>query len=139
MSTGMAIRLMIAERTILSCCETSRAELSRLRLLHAISAASTGCAAIRNGRSMFSGTCNGVFVQSDDLKRPVSKIVPVASHCGKQFSVGHDSEINPVDWKVLAERGVRIRGPVPGSLGLLTEPEVLSTWNRDNLRTYWQP
>jgi hypothetical protein len=118
---------------------TSRAELSRLRLLHAISTASTGCEAIRNGRSVFSGTCNGVFVRSDDLNTPVSKIVPVASHCGERFSVGRDSKINPVDWKVLAEHGVSVRGPLPDSLGLLPEPQLLDAWNRENLRTYWQP
>jgi hypothetical protein len=88
---------------------------------------------------VFSGTCNGVFVQSDDLKCPVSRIVPVASHCGEQFSVGRASEINPVDWKVLAEHGVNVRGPLPESLGLLTEPESLPGWNRDNLKTYWHP
>jgi hypothetical protein len=117
----------------------SRAELNRLRLLHAISTASTGWAAIRNGGSVFSGTCNGVFVRSDDLACPVSKIVPVASQCGERFSSGRDSSINPVDWKVLAEQGITVRGSLAKSLGLLPEPERLRTWNLHNLGTYWRP
>jgi len=119
--------------------DTSRAEVGRLRLLHAISTASTGWRAVRDGQSVFSGTCNGVFVHSDDLSRPVSRIIPVASHCGETFSVGQAPTINPVDWKVLAEHGIAVRGPFPGSLGLLPEPELLRTWNRDNLESYWRP
>ena len=119
--------------------ETDRGQLNGLRLLHAISTASTGWAAVGGGRSVFSGTCNGVFIRSDDLSRPVSSIVPVASHCGVGFSAGRDSRVNPVDWKVLAEHGVAVRGPLPGSLGLLPEPELLQPWNRDNLETYWRP
>jgi hypothetical protein len=113
--------------------------VSRLRLLHGISTSSTGWAALRGGRSVFSGTCNGVFIRSDQLRRPASTIVPVASHCGVGFSAGRDSGVNPVDWKVLAEHGVAVRGPVPESLGLLPEPERLELWNRDNLESYWRP
>ena len=119
--------------------DVSPAELNRLRLLHAVSTVSTGWAAIRNGGSVFSGTCNGIFVRSVDLKCPVSRIVPVASQCAERFSTGRDSGISPVDWKVLAEQGISVRGPLPESLGLLPEPELLRTWNHDNLSTYWRP
>jgi hypothetical protein len=63
----------------------------------------------------------------------------VASHCGVKFSCSRDSEVNPVEWKVLAEHGIAVRGPAPESLGLLPEPELLQPWNRDNLETYWRP
>jgi hypothetical protein len=118
--------------------ETSRPVLSRLRLLHAVSTASTGWAAIRSRHSVFSGTCNGVFIRSNHLNRPPSTIVPVASHCGIEFA-GGGSPINPVDWKVLAERAVTVRGPSPESLDLLSEPELLRPWNRANLDSYWRP
>ena len=119
--------------------DAGRAQMRRLRLLHIMSTASTGWAATRSGRSVFSGTCNGVFIRSDDLGRPGSTIVPVASHCGVGFSVGPGSEVTPVDWKVLAEHGIAVRGPLPDSLDLLPEPELLQPWNRDNLETYWRP
>jgi hypothetical protein len=117
----------------------SGAELSRLRLLHAVSTGSTGWESLSHGRSVFSGTCNGVFVLSGDLSDPVSEICPVASHCGTEFFVGQESKINPVEWKELDEHGVTVRGPVPEMLGLQSLPELLRTWNRDNLETYWRP
>ena len=42
-------------------------------------------------------------------------------------------------WKVLAERGIPVRGPEPGALGLDPEPGVLRDWNLANLDGYWQP
>jgi hypothetical protein len=117
----------------------SGAELDRLRLLHAVSTGTTGWEALRKGRSVFSGTCNGVFVKAGDLSDPVSEIVPVASHCGTTFLVGHQSTINPVDWKELDENGIAVRGPALETLGLQWQPELLRTWNRDNLETYWRP
>ncbi len=80
-----------------------------------------------------------MFVRREDLSTPVTAIEPVASHTAQEFHVGRGFDVNPVVWKVLRERGVGVRGPSPSELGLVTEPERLDTWNRENLRSYWRP
>lgn len=120
--------------------EVGSAELRRLRLLHIRSGLHTATAALRRGHSPLSGTCNGVFVRSADLAAPVTEITPVASHTGYKFTTGPvGSDVSPVAWKVLAERGVPIRGPEPSSLPLHPQPELLRSWNLDNLERYWRP
>src|SRR5205807_3671813 len=64
------------------------------------------------------GTPNGVFVTGDELGLPVTTITPVASHTAQRFEVGTGFDVNPAVWKVLAGRGIRIRGRDPGDLGL---------------------
>jgi aminoglycoside adenylyltransferase-like protein len=97
-------------------------------------------AAIRHRRSPLTGTCNGVFIRASDLPAPVSEIIPVASHVGHQFQTGAvGSDVSQVAWKVLAERGVPIRGPDPASLPLDPQPELLRSWNMGNLESYWRP
>jgi hypothetical protein len=114
-------------------------ELARLRLVHALSAGRSAVRALVRGRLALPGTCNGVFVLADDLTTPVTEITPVASHVAGSFQVAHGFDVNPVTWKVLAERGLAVRGPAPGSLGLRPEPERLRRWNLANLDAYWQP
>jgi hypothetical protein len=115
-------------------------ELRRLRLQHARSGLHTGMAAIRHRRSPLTGTCNGVFIRAADLAAPVSGIAPVASHAGHRFRTGAaGSDVSPVAWKVLAERGIPIRGPEPSSLPLDPQPELLRSWNLHNLESYWRP
>jgi hypothetical protein len=115
-------------------------ELRRLRLQHARGALHTGVAAIGYRQSPLTGTCNGVFVRAGDLPAPVSEIDPVASHVGHRFRTGAaGSDVSPVAWKVLAERGIPIRGPEPSSLPLDLQPELLRSWNLRNLDSYWQP
>ena len=64
----------------------------------------------------------------------------MASHVGHQFRTGKaGSDVSPVAWKVLAERGVPIRGPEPSSLPLDPQPELLRSWNLLNLESYWRP
>ncbi len=113
-------------------------ELRRLRALHVISGCRSGVASARRGWSPTANTCNGVFIRRDDLAEAVSRIVPIASHTGRRFSVGGAFDVNPVIWKEFAERGVRIRGPVPASLGLVPENELLREWCLANLSSYWR-
>jgi Domain of unknown function (DUF4111)/Nucleotidyltransferase domain len=114
-------------------------ELRRLRLQHVRSGLYTAGAALRAHRSPLTGTCNGVFVHHDDLGRPVTQITPVANHVGTAFHVGRaGSDVSPVGWKVLAERGIALRGPPPSDLGLDPQPELLRSWNLDNLDRYWR-
>lgn len=115
-------------------------ELRRLRVQHVRSGLHTAAAAVRGGRSPLTGTCNGVFIRDDDLAAPVSEIVPVASHTGVGFTTGKaGSDVSPVAWKVLAERGITVRGPEPSSLPLDPQPDLLRSWNLHNLDGYWRP
>jgi hypothetical protein len=110
----------------------------RLRLQHAGTVLAAGTAVVRTRRSLLSGMCNGVYVRRPDLTRPVSEIVPVAHHTGVSFGTGPaGSDVSPVAWKVLADRGIAVRGVDPASLGLDPQPEQLRAWNLGNLDGYW--
>jgi hypothetical protein len=116
------------------------AGLRRLRVVHVRSGARTASVAVRHRRSPLTGTCNGVFVRRADLGKPVGEIAPVAAHTGTTFTTGPvGSDVSPVAWKVLGERGIATRGPDPSSLPLDAQPERLRSWNRDNLESYWRP
>ena len=112
-------------------------DLRRLRLVHLGAGAGAAARALAWAWPMFPGTVNAVFVAAEDLPRPVTTIVPVASHVGHEFHAGEGFDVNPVMWKVLVDRGVAVRGPEPGDLGLDPEPEALRAWNLANLDRYW--
>jgi hypothetical protein len=115
-------------------------DLRRLALLHAGRAAATAVGSVRRGLSPLRGTCNAVFVRSADLTLPVGCITPVAVAAGERFRpAAAGSDISPVAWKGLAERGIAVRGPEPGALGLDPEPDRLRAWNLANLESYWRP
>ena len=115
-----------------------RDEVRKLRVAHRRSAGVSVLRNVARGRLAIPETCNGAYVCLDDLTRPVSKIVPVASHTGVKFFSGQGFDVNPVMWQVLATRGVALRGPAPDTLGLDTEPELLRSWNLANLESYWR-
>jgi Domain of unknown function (DUF4111)/Nucleotidyltransferase domain len=119
--------------------DLSPADLRRLRLVHLASGLRTAPAALGHGHLGLPGTCNGVFVWAADLRRPVTTIVPLASHVGARLRPGRGFDVNPVQWTTLARHGVAVRGPAPASLGLDPEPGRLRQWNLDNLATYWVP
>ena len=108
-------------------------DMLRLRALHLAAGASAWF------RTRTGGTPNGVFVLEADIRLPVSQIRPVASHTGYRFEAGEAFDVNPVVWKVLEQRGLTIRGPAPGTLGLDPEPHSLTMWNLRNLNRYWRP
>lgn len=83
-------------------------------------------------------TCNGVFVRWADLGRSPLTVVPIASHSGWQFAAGRGFDVNPVTWRVLAERGIAIRGPVPDRLGIYHDEAELRRWCLRNLDGYWR-
>jgi hypothetical protein len=113
--------------------------VGRLRAVHAVSWPGAAARAWARGRVWIPGNVNAVYVEAGDLTRPVTKIVPVASHTGLLFAAGKGFDVNPVMWKVLAERGIAVRGDEPGTLGLDPEPGVLRDWNLGNLDRYWGP
>jgi Domain of unknown function (DUF4111)/Nucleotidyltransferase domain len=120
--------------------ERSRPQARRLRVAQVESGLSTAVTAARQRRSPLTGTLNGVFIQEDDLPTPVTEIVPVASQVGARFFVGRaGSDVSPVAWKVLAEKGVTWRGSEPALLGLDPQPHLLRSWTAGNLESYWRP
>lgn len=117
--------------------EVDASDLRRLRALHLIAGARSGISSAGRGWSPTANTCNGAFVRRDDLVKPVSEIVPIASHTGRRFTVGAGPDVNPVIWKELAEHGVAVRGTPPDALGLSPESTLLRDWCLGNLSSYW--
>ena len=119
--------------------DLSDADLRRVRMVQVGAGARTTARAVAARRFSLPGTCNGVYVRADDLPRPVTEIVPLASHVGHEFQAGRGFDVNPVQWTTLARHGVAVRGPEPARLGLEPQPELLRRWNLDNLAAYWVP
>jgi hypothetical protein len=113
--------------------------VARLRALHVVSWTGAAGRALRHGQPAVPGNVNAAYVVADQLRRPVTEIVPLASHVGLLFATGEGFDVNPVMWKVLAERGITVRGVDAGALGLDPEPGVLRDWNLANLDEYWGP
>lgn len=114
-------------------------ELRRVRALQLVSAMATAPPALLRGDVNLPGTVNATLVVGDDLTRPVTTIVPVCHHTGHEFHAGQGFDVNPVQWKTLADRGIAVRGPDVATLGLDAEPQLLEAWNRRNLDGYWRP
>lgn len=110
--------------------------LRRLRALHLSQAPRVVTRAVR-ARALHA-TCNVAFVPAEQMTRPVTEIEPLASHNGHEFFTGAAFDVNPVMWRVLADRGITLRGPAARSWQLDPEPARLATWNRANLAGYWQ-
>lgn len=119
--------------------DLSDADLRRVRMVQVAAGARAVTRALAARQLALPGTCNGVYVRADDLTRPVTEIVPLASHVGHEFQAGTGFDVNPVQWTTLARHGVAVRGPEPSRLGLDPQPEVLRQWNLDNLAGYWVP
>lgn len=115
------------------------AELRRLRAVQLTSGVRTAPPALARGDLTLPGTVNATYVAEDELTKPVSAIVPVANHVGHQLQAGRGFDVNPVQWKTLADHGVAVRGPAPSTLGLDPEPDTLVEWNGRNLEAYWRP
>ena len=114
--------------------------IGRLRIAHAQSGLVTGSRALAEGRSPLTGTLNGIFISESDLALPVTQIKPVASQVGTEFKTGQaGSDLSPVGWKVLSEKGIAIRGPETSAMNLNPEPERLRSWTVGNLGNYWRP
>lgn len=110
--------------------------LRRLRVLHLSQAPRVLAGTVRTGH--VHATCNVAFVAAEQMSRPVSAIEPIASHNGHEFFPGAAFDVNPVMWRLLADRGITLRGPAARSWELDPEPTTLVTWNADNLTRYWQ-
>lgn len=81
---------------------------------------------------------NGIHVTWADLGADPRTCGPVASVLGGRFRAKATADVNPVNWHVLAERGVTIRGPLPVELDVWDEPEGLRAWSFRNLDEQWR-
>ncbi|MFG1946478.1 aminoglycoside adenylyltransferase domain-containing protein [Nonomuraea sp. NPDC048826] len=117
--------------------DLSERDIRRLALLHKAGNVTAAWQALVRARPSIPGTVNGVFVAARDLGEPVTRIRPIASHSGPSFQRGRGFEANPVVWKILLEKGVTVRGPAPGELGLDPEPHRLRDWNLRQLRGHF--
>ena len=115
------------------------AELRRLRATFLLAGVRSGLPSLLRGNLALPGVCNGVFVEAGDVTKPVTEIVPVASHAGHDFHAGRGFDVNPVVWRTFADHGITVRGPRPSELGLDTQPDRIVAWNRANLERYWKP
>jgi len=82
--------------------------------------------------------CNGVFVEWNDLTKSALEVIPIASHVGGEFSIGRGFDVNPVTWRILADRGIAVRGPAPSLLHVYRDDVELRNWTLGNLDTYWR-
>ncbi len=119
--------------------DLSAAEQRKVRAVQWMSAVRTAPPALLRGDLSVPGTVNATYVRSADLTKPVTSIEPLCAHVGHQFHVGQGFDVNPVQWKTLADRGIAVRGDVPSRLGLDPQPAALLEWNRRNLYAYWKP
>jgi hypothetical protein len=110
----------------------------RLRALHVLGNLTAAARAVRRVDPAIPATVNGAFVAAADLTAPVTTIRPLASHSGRNFLLGRAFDVNPVMWKVLRDKGIAVRGPEPGLLGLDPEPRRLREWNLGQLRGHWR-
>lgn len=118
--------------------ERREGDCRRIRRAQLRSIARTGTRAVLHARFQGAGTCNGVYVTTADLTRPVTAIEPIGSHTGIQCTCRDAFDVNPVVWKTFAERGIPLRGPQPADLSLDPQPELLRRWNLANLNSYWR-
>ncbi len=113
-------------------------ELSRLRRAHHRLCAADLASAFLRLPWRWPFTCNGVFVTWADLSRSPLAAVPIASHTGWRFVAGSGFDVNPVTWRVLADRGIAVRGPAPDRLRIHHDEAELRRWCLQNLDGYWR-
>ena len=62
----------------------------------------------------------------------------MASVLAGRLRLRASAEVNPVTWRVLAERGIAVRGPHPDHVDIWDEPTMLRTWSFGNLEEQWR-
>lgn len=81
---------------------------------------------------------NGCFVPWAALEGPAIEAPVVAAHVAGEFSIGEGFDVNPVTWRILATRGIAVRGPAATTLPVVSDDDELREWNRENLGGYWR-
>ncbi|GAA3432870.1 aminoglycoside adenylyltransferase domain-containing protein [Kutzneria kofuensis] len=80
---------------------------------------------------------DGLYVTFEDLRTSPSKLPNGYYRLEGELKVGDEGR-SPVEWTVLANHGVTIRGPRPQELQVHVDPDELREWVRGNANTYWR-
>ena len=83
-------------------------------------------------------TVDGPFLSWADVGSPPLAAQRAWSLDGEFRFDGECFEINPVTWYTLAEYGIALRGPAPGSLDVYLDESDRRSWVRENVDTYWR-
>ena len=82
---------------------------------------------------------DGVYATWDELAHnPAAATRGPFAHEGR-FHYRADTAPSPVDWHTVARYGVACRGPVPQSIDIWADQDVLISWTVRNLDDYWRP
>jgi hypothetical protein len=79
----------------------------------------------------------GSYLQWSDLGQLAENVSPSITHHEGKLAENDIFEMNPVTWWILKERGIALIGPQPQELPFEADWDVLVTWMRHNLNTYW--
>jgi hypothetical protein len=81
---------------------------------------------------------DGVYVHWPHLSGPPELAQPASYHLDGRFHRRERTfELNPAVWKLLGDRGVAVRGPVPSGLQVWADRAALTAWTVENLNGYW--
>lgn len=81
---------------------------------------------------------NGIHVTWADLANDPRACSAVPSVLSGRFRARATADVNPVTWRVLAEKGITMRGPLPVELDVWDEPEGLLSWSMGSLDEQWR-
>ena len=79
---------------------------------------------------------DGIYVTRDELAADPAAARAPSAHEGRVSRSG-GFEANPAVWRLLAQRGIPVRGPELGRLDVWSDPEAVRRWSLDNLNGYW--
>lgn len=80
---------------------------------------------------------NGIHVTWEDLTCDPLSCARVPAVLSGRFRSRSNVDVNPVTWRILADRGVTLRGPVPVELDIWDGLEELRAWSWRSLDEQW--
>lgn len=81
--------------------------------------------------------CDGIYLRSGELALP-----PVGDGISARSGlvrVPSADERHPVAWLMLADHGIALRGPRPGSGWIAADRDAAIAYSRQNMQSYWRP
>ncbi|MBO0803407.1 MAG: DUF4111 domain-containing protein [Nocardiopsaceae bacterium] len=85
----------------------------------------------------------GLYLTREQLQGPPRAAGPVMAWQDGRLAAAEIagfpvSRVNPVEWAILASRGITVRGPAPSALGVYQDRDELAAWTLANLDTFWR-
>lgn len=80
----------------------------------------------------------GLVVTWADLRQNPTTVAPAPFFREGRFHRAGRFALDPVTWHLLAQNGIAVRGPTPAEFHVWNDPDVLDSWARNNLETYWR-